>query len=174
MDTYEPGSVFKAITTAAAIEEGVVTLSSPENCKPYSLAGHTIDCWRKGGHGSEDFLHAVYNSCNPVFVKVGLTLGIDKFYRYVRLFGFQERTNIDIAGEPTTEEYRNLWHKDPKEIDLAVSSFGQRFQISPIQLVTAYSAIANGGNLMQPYLVKQITDRDGNIIQKNEPKVIRK
>jgi len=174
MDTYEPGSVFKAITAAAAIEENVVNLNTPEVCKPISLAGHTINCWKKGGHGPEDFLHAVYNSCNPVFVKTALDLGINKFYDYFRLFGFTERTGIELQGEPTNEEYKNLQHKDPKEIDLAVSSFGQRFQISPIQMITAYCAIANGGNLMKPTIIKQITDSEGNIIKKFEPQVVRK
>ncbi len=174
MDTYEPGSVFKAITAAAAIEEGVVKLNTPEYCKPVSMAGHTIDCWKKGGHGSEDFLHAVYNSCNPVFVNVGLKLGIEKFYSFVKMFGFQERTGIELQGEPTNEEYKKLWHTNPKEIDLAVSTFGQRFQVSPIQLITAYSAVANGGNLMKPTIIKQISDSEGNIIKKMEPQVVRK
>ncbi|NLM72842.1 MAG: PASTA domain-containing protein [Clostridiaceae bacterium] len=174
MDTYEPGSVFKAITAAAAIEEGVVTPTTPEYCKPISIAGHTINCWRSGGHGAENFTEAVYNSCNPVFVKTALDLGIEKFYKYVRLFGFQEKTGIELQGEPSSEEFKRLWHSDPKEIDLAVSSFGQRFQISPLQMITAYSAIANGGNLLKPTIIKQITDNDGNIIKKFEPQVIRK
>jgi len=173
-DTYEPGSTFKAITAAAALEEGVVTPETTVVCKPYSLAGHTINCWRAGGHGQEDFTHAVYNSCNPVFVQEALAVGIEKFYTYVRMFGFQKRTGLEISGEPTDEEYRNLWHKEPKEIDLAVTGFGQRFQISPIQLASAYCAIANGGNLMKPMLVKQISDSNGNIIQKFEPQVVRK
>lgn len=173
-DTYEPGSTFKAITAAAALEEGIVTPGTTVVCKPYSLAGHTINCWRAGGHGTEDFAHAVYNSCNPVFVQEALALGIDKFYTYVRMFGFQKRTGLELSGEPTDEEYRNLWHKDPKEIDLAVSGFGQRFQVTAIQLANAYCAIANGGNLMKPMLVKQITDSNGNVIQKFEPQVIRK
>ncbi|MGI6085986.1 MAG: penicillin-binding transpeptidase domain-containing protein, partial [Acetivibrionales bacterium] len=116
----------------------------------------------------------VYNSCNPVFVKTGLDIGIDKFYSYFRLFGFTEKTGIELQGEPTDEEYRSLQHKDPKEIDLAVSSFGQRFQVSPIQMITAYSAIANGGNLLKPTIIKQISDSDGNIIKKFEPQVVRK
>ncbi|NMA67755.1 MAG: PASTA domain-containing protein [Clostridiaceae bacterium] len=174
MDTYEPGSVFKAITTAAAIEEGVITPTTQVFCKPVSLAGHTINCWRKGGHGAEDFTHAVYNSCNPVFVNTALKLGIDKFYEYVRMFGFQERSGIELQGEPSNEEYKNLWHSDPKEIDLAVSSFGQRFQISPIQLITAYSAIANGGTMLKPTIIKQITDQEGNIIKRFTPQVVRK
>ena len=90
------------------------------------------------------------------------------------MFGFTERTGIELQGEPTNEEYRNLQHKDPKEIDLAVSSFGQRFQVSPIQMITAYSAIANGGNLLKPTIIKQISDSEGNIIKKFEPQVVRK
>lgn len=174
MDTYEPGSVFKAITASAAIEEGTVGPSTSVYCKPVSLSGHTINCWRAGGHGAEDFLHAVYNSCNPVFVNVGLSLGIEKFYSYVKLFGFQERTGIELQGEPTNQDYKNLWHQDPKEIDLAVSAFGQRFQVSPIQLITAYGAIVNGGTLLKPTVIKQISDSEGNIIKKNEPQVVRK
>lgn len=174
MDTYEPGSVFKAITASAAIEEGLISVDTPEYCKPVTISGHTINCWKAGGHGSETFRLAVYNSCNPVFVKVGLDLGIDKFYRYVKMFGFQERTGIELQGEPKNEDYKKLWHTDPKEIDLAVSSFGQRFQISPIQLITAYAAIANGGDLMKPTIIKQISDSDGNIIKKVEPQIVRK
>ncbi len=174
MDTYEPGSVFKAITASAAIEENVVTRDTPSFCKPISLAGHTIDCWRKGGHGSLDFLHAVYNSCNPVFVKTGLSLGVNKFYEYFQAFGFRDKTGIELLGEPTAEELKKVQHTNPQEIDLAVSSFGQRFQISPIQLITAYAAIANGGNLMKPTIIKQISDNDGNIIKKVEPQIIRK
>jgi stage V sporulation protein D (sporulation-specific penicillin-binding protein) len=174
MDTYEPGSVFKAITASAAIEEGAVTPDTPEFCKPITVSGHTINCWRAGGHGAEDFLHAVYNSCNPVFVKTALDLGIEKFYKYVRMFGFQVRTGIELQGEPSDEAYKSLWHSDPKEIDLAVSSFGQRIQVSPIQLITAYSAIANGGYLVKPTIIRQITDNDGNIIKKSEPEIVRK
>lgn len=174
MDTYEPGSVFKAITASAAIEENLVTINTPEVCKPISLAGHTINCWKKGGHGPEDFLHAVYNSCNPVFVKTALDLGVKKFYVYFEMFGFRDKTGIELLGEPSAEELKAVQHTDPKEIDLAVSSFGQRFQITPIQLITAYSAIANGGNLMKPTIIKQITDSEGNIIKKFEPQVVRK
>lgn len=96
MDTYEPGSVFKAITAAAAIEENVVETSTPKFCRPVSIAGHTINCWRKGGHGAEDFLHAVYNSCNPVFVDVAMDLGIEKFYNYFKLFGFKEKPELSF------------------------------------------------------------------------------
>ena len=174
MDTYEPGSTFKAITSSAALEEGVVTPGKQVVCKPFSLSGWTINCWRAGGHGGEDFTHAVYNSCNPVFAQLAVSVGINKFYQYVRMFGFQQRTGIELTGEPSDEVYRKLWHENPKEINLATTGFGQRFQISPIQLATAYCAIANGGNLMKPMLVKQISDNDGNIIKKYEPQVVRK
>ena len=110
-------------------------------------------------------MHTVYNSCNPVFVKTGLDLGVEKFYEYFTMFGFREKTGIELLGEPSAEELKKVQHTDPKEIDLAVSSFGQRFQISPIQLITAYSAIANGGNLMKPTIIKQISDSEGNIIK---------
>lgn len=172
MDTYEPGSTFKAITAAAALEEGVVTPDTEFVCTTIHLAGFDIDCWKAGGHGAETFRLGVYNSCNPVFVKTAMALGIDKFYKYVRNFGFMEKTGITLNGEPGNSEYQ--WHKDPKEIDMAVSSFGQRFTISPLQLITAYCAIANGGDLMKPILVRQISDSEGNIIEKTEPQVVRK
>ncbi len=172
MDTYEPGSTFKAVTAAAALEEGVVTPETEFICNTVHLSGYNIDCWRAGGHGAETFRMGVYNSCNPVFVKTGLALGITKFYQYVRNFGLMEKTGITLNGEPNDDEYQ--WHKNPKEIDLAVSSFGQRFTISPLQLIMAYCAVANGGNLMKPVIVKQISDNQGNIIEKNEPQIVRK
>ncbi len=172
MDTYEPGSTFKAVTAAAALEEAVVNPGTEFVCSTVHMAGHNINCWKAGGHGAESFRLGVYNSCNPVFVKTGLALGINKFYQYARNFGFMERTGITLNGEPKDSEYQ--WHKNPQEIDLAVSSFGQRFTISPLQLVTAYSAIANGGNLMKPILVKQISDSNGNVVEKNEPQIVRK
>lgn len=172
MDTYEPGSTFKAITASAALEEGVVTPETQFVCTAIPMAGHNINCWKAGGHGAENFRQGVYQSCNPVFVKTGLLVGIEPFFRYVRNFGFMEKTGVPLNGEPGADQYQ--WWEKPTEIDLAVASFGQRFTISPLQLVTAYSAIANGGNLMKPVLVKQISDSEGNIIQKTEPQVVRK
>lgn len=172
MDTYEPGSTFKAITAAAALEEGVVTPDTNFVCTTVHIAGHNINCWKAGGHGAESFRLGIYNSCNPVLVKTGLALGINKFYQYARNFGLMQKTGITINGEPEDWEYQ--WHTNPQEIDLAVSTFGQRFTISPLQLVRAYCAIANGGNLMKPILVKQISDSNGNIIEKFEPQVVRK
>lgn len=174
MDTYEPGSTFKAITAAAALETGIVAPETPVVDAPFKTGDWTVNCWRKGGHGPETFRQAVYNSCNPVFAKLSQEIGIERFYNFVRLFGFMERTGIEIAGEPSNDEYRSLWHANPTNTDMAVAAFGQRFQISPIQLITAYAAIANGGSLMKPTVVKQITDSDGKLILQNEPQVVRK
>lgn len=171
MDTYEPGSTFKPVTASAALEEGVVTPETEFVCNTIHMSGHNINCWKAGGHGAETFRQGVYQSCNPVFVKTGLAVGIDKFFTYVKNFGFMEKTGITLNGEPGADQYQ--WWDKPTEIDLAVASFGQRFTISPLQLVCAYSAIANGGNLMKPILVKQISDSEGNIIQKTEPQVVR-
>jgi len=169
VDTYEPGSTFKAITTSAGLEEGVIHPDDRVNDFPVTVAGHQLKCWRYyNPHGEESFREAVYNSCNPVFVRVAQALGIEKFYAYVRAFGFFERTGIDLPGEQL-----GLFHKNPKEIDMAVAAFGQRFTITPIQLVTAYCAIANGGNLVKPRLVKELTDSQNNIVKRFEPEVIR-
>jgi stage V sporulation protein D (sporulation-specific penicillin-binding protein) len=169
-DTYEPGSTFKAITSAAGLEEGVINPQSIVNDFPVTVQGRTIKCWRYyKPHGAETFAEGVYNSCNPVFVRLAQSLGITKFYDYVKAFGFYDKTGIEVPGESGT-----IFHKKPKEVDMAVASFGQRFQITPIQIISAYSAIANGGNLMKPRLVKEITDNQGNIIQKFEPEVVRK
>lgn len=168
-DTYEPGSTFKTITTSAGLEEGVVTPETVTSDQPVSLAGWTINCWRKGRiHGTETFREAVYNSCNPVFVKVAQSLGIQRFYGYVKAFGFTEKTGILLKGET-----KSIFQENPKEIDMAVASFGQRFTITPIQLATAYSAVVNGGKLMKPRLVKELTDSDGNVVQTFEPEVVR-
>lgn len=169
VDTYEPGSTFKAITAAAGLEENVVAPETPVNDFPVMVQGHKISCWRSyNPHGNETFREGVYNSCNPVFVKVAQALGINTFYKYVKAFGFMEKTGIELLGEA-----ESIFHKDPKEVDMAVASFGQRFQITPLQLITAYGAIANGGKLMKPRIVKEITDQEGNIVKKFEPEVVR-
>ncbi|MDO8685413.1 MAG: penicillin-binding transpeptidase domain-containing protein, partial [Clostridiales bacterium] len=144
-DTYEPGSTFKAITSAAGLEEGVITPESRVTDSPVKIGKWTLDCWRTGRlHGEESFREGVYNSCNPVFVRIAQSLGIERFYQYVRAFGFFEKTGIELPGEE-----QGVIHTKPAEIDMAVASFGQRFTITPIQLITAYSAIANGGMLMK-------------------------
>lgn len=170
-DTYEPGSTFKSFTTAAGIEEGVVTPDSITNDLPIKVAGwpKMIYCWRRGReHGTETFREAVYNSCNPAFVKVAQSLGIERFYGFVKAFGFTEKTGLELKGES-----RSIFQEKPKEIDMAVASFGQRFTITPLQLATGYTAIVNGGNLMKPRLVKELTDADGNVVKKYEPEAVR-
>lgn len=171
-DTYEPGSTFKAITASMALEENVISLSTMTDDFEIEVQGWDINCWRSYPHGEETFLEAIYNSCNPVFVKVSQLLGIDLFYEYVEMFGFYDRTSINLQGEANS-----LFQKDMgleyQEIDMAVASFGQRFKITPIQIITAYSAIANGGKLLQPFIVKELLDSQGNISKKFETVVVR-
>lgn len=166
--TYEPGSTFKAITAAAGLEEGVISPDTEVVDAPVAVAGWTISCWKDGGHGRETFKEGVYNSCNPVFVKLSELLGIDRFYSYVRAFGFYEKTGIDLPGEASS-----IIHKRPTKIDMSTASFGQSFQITPIQLITAYGAIANGGKLFRPQLVKELTDSQGNVVLKYQPDLVR-
>lgn len=168
MDTYEPGSTFKAITSAAGLEEGVVTPDTMTSDHTINISGHNINCWKPNAHGVETFREAVYNSCNPAFVKVAQGLGIEKFYKYLRAFGFFDKTGISLPGEATS-----IFQPKFTEIDMAVASFGQRFQITPIQLISAYGAIANGGKLMKPRIVKELVDADGNVVEKFEPEVVR-
>ncbi|NLD48985.1 MAG: PASTA domain-containing protein [Clostridiaceae bacterium] len=167
-DTYEPGSTFKAITTAAGFEEGVVTPETMTSDKTITVLGKNIDCWKPNFHGTEPFREAVYNSCNPAFVKVALDLGVDKFYKYLRAFGFYEKTGLPLPGEAVGQ-----FHAKPTELDMATASFGQRFTCTPIQLITAYGAIANGGTLMKPRLIKELVDDEGNVVKKYEPQAIR-
>lgn len=169
VDTYEPGSTFKAITAAACLEEGVVNENTMTSDANVTVMGSTIKCWRWPDlHGSETFAQGLYSSCNPVFVKAAQLLGVNKFYKYLRAFGFYEKTGIQLPGEAGS-----IMHTDPTELDMAVASFGQRFQITPIQLITAWAAIANGGRLLQPQIVKELTDSDGNIVSKTETTVVR-
>jgi stage V sporulation protein D (sporulation-specific penicillin-binding protein) len=169
VDTYEPGSTFKAITSAAGLEEGLVTPETPANDFPVIVQGWAIKCWRfYRPHGQETFAEGVYNSCNPVFVRVAQAMGVGKFYDYVKAFGFYDKTGIILPGEA-----KSIIHKKPQEIDMASASFGQRFQITPIQLISSYAAIANGGKLMKPRVVKEITDSEGNVIERYEPEVVR-
>ena len=170
MSTYEPGSTFKAITTSAGLEEGAITLDSNFYCEPKKgYSPKPIGCWKTGSHGSQDLTHAVYNSCNPAFMTIAQSMGRDIFYQYIRDFGFYDKTGITLPGE-----VKGIFHDKPKEVDMLVASFGQRFTITPIQLISAYSAIANGGNLMKPRLVKELTDANGNVLTKFEPEIIRK
>lgn len=162
-DTYEPGSVFKTITAAIALEEGAVTEESPFSCLGYiKVAGTVIHCHNSAGHGSQTFVDALCNSCNPAFVNVGQSIGAHNFFRYFEAFGFTEKTGIDLPGESSgIPHYEN----ELGPVELAVSSFGQTFTVTPIQMVTAVSTIANGGYLVQPHVVSHIIDNDGNIVK---------
>lgn len=169
VDTYEPGSTFKPITSAAGLEEGVITPDTQVTDATIKVGGWSINCWKPNAHLKETFREGVYNSCNPVFVRLAQKLGVEKFYSYVKAFGFYKKTGIDLPGEASS-----IIHTKPTEIDMCTASFGQRFQITPIQLVQAYGAIANGGDLITPHVVKEVLDSSGNVIKKFEPNVVRK
>lgn len=169
VDTYEPGSTFKPVTSAAGLEEGLITPDTQVTDATVKVGGWPINCWKPNAHLHETFREGVYNSCNPVFVRLSQQLGIDKFYSYVRAFGFYQKTGIDLPGEAGS-----IIHTKPTEVDMATASFGQRFQITPIQLIQAYGAIANGGELITPHVVKEVLDQSGNVVKKYEPKVVRK
>jgi len=169
VDTYEPGSTFKPVTSAAGLEEGAITPETQVTDATIKVGGWPINCWKPNAHLHETFREGVYNSCNPVFVRLSQKLGIDKFYSYVKAFGLYKKTGIDLPGEAGS-----IMHKNPAEVDMAAASFGQRFQITPIQLIQAYGVIANGGDLITPHVVKEVVDDSGNVIKKFEPKVVRK
>ncbi|MDQ0286319.1 stage V sporulation protein D (sporulation-specific penicillin-binding protein) [Desulfofundulus luciae] len=169
--TYEPGSTFKMITAAAALEEGVVRPTDWFNDPGYAVVnGRRIYCWDRKGHGPQSFGQAVGNSCNPVFVQVGLKLGKERFYKYVRGFGFGTPTGIDLPGE---ESGVVLPEQRASELDLATMAIGQSIAVTPIQLLTAVSAIANGGYLMQPHVVRAVEDASGKTVREISPRVIR-
>lgn len=162
-DTYEPGSTFKVITAAAGLEAGVVSTSSTFSCPGYVIVeDRKIRCHKVGGHGSQDFVHATMNSCNPVFVTVGLKVGVDAFYEYFNQFGLLKKTGVDLPGEAGT-----IMHKKENigAVELATISFGQSFQITSVQLITTVSSIVNGGNRVTPHFGVSISDTNGNIIE---------
>lgn len=169
---YEPGSTFKIITAAAALEEGVVKPDDRFYDPGYIMVqGRKIKCWRyPRAHGDESFLQVVENSCNPGFVKVGLDLGKEKFYKYIRAFGFGRKTGISLTGEATGIV---IPEKKVTPINIATISIGQSISVTPIQLITAASAVANDGVLMQPHLVKKITDFKGNVVKDYKPQPVR-
>ena len=170
-DTYEPGSTFKSMVLAAALEEGVVSESDTFECTgSVVIAGETIRCSDRKGHGTQTLAKAVANSCNPAFIAIGQRLGAEKFYDYLEDFGFLELTGIDMQGEANSTVWTRDFFTGPYgEASLATASFGQRFNVTPIQLITAASAVINGGHLMQPYVLESITDADGNVLQSTEP-----
>ncbi len=177
-DTYVPGSVFKMITASAVLSEGKVKPDEKVfECDgayvPYEGAS-AIPCWLSLGHGQQDIGTALCNSCNPAFMQMGNMLGREKFYEYFVAFGFGEKTGIDLPGESNSVFFNQAGEPAGMGLmDLAVASFGQNFKITPIQMVTACSAIANKGKLMQPYVVSQIIDSNGNVVKATEPTVKR-
>lgn len=167
-DSYEPGSTFKIITAAAALEEHVVNLDTQFYCPGFRVVeDRKIQCANTDGHGPETFVEGVENSCNPMFIDLGLKLGNEKFMEYFSAFGLTEKTNINLSGEGSSIYYTS----EMNNVDLAISSFGQGFQITPIQLITAVSAVINGGQRMKPQIVKEVRNSDG-VVKTYEPQVI--
>ncbi len=170
-DTYMPGSVFKMCVASMAIEEDKVSDDSTFTCTGAIKVGDKLlHCSNTSGHGTQNFLEALCNSCNPAFVQIGQLIGMNKFREYYEGFGFSEKTGIDLPGEAED----TFWADGTMgEVDLAVASFGQNFAITPIQMITACAAVANGGYVLQPYVVSKITDSDGNVVKNMEKKVKR-
>ena len=170
-DTYEPGSVFKTVVVSAALEEGVVDLNTTYTCTGgIQVADNYQRCWKPGGHGHETLTQGLMNSCNPFFITIGQSLGEKRFYKYFEAFGFTEKTGIDLPAEAKPVAGKTYHALESMGIsELSSSSFGQTFQVSPIQMITAVNTIANGGKLMQPYVVDSKLDSDGNVVYKTTP-----
>lgn len=170
-DTYEPGSTYKIITLAAALEEGLVTRNSTFNCAGSVVVdGWTMKCSRRTGHGLQDLATATANSCNPAFINIGLSFNKDTYYQYMRDFGLMEATGVDLNGEAVGVAASQ---KDFKPIDLASYAFGQNFTVTPLQLIAAQAACVNGGYLYTPYVVDKVLDEDGNIISQRDATPVR-
>ncbi len=171
VDSYEPGSTFKIAVAAMALEEKKVSLSDHFYCGgSVKVADRSIACANRNGHGDQTFQQAVMNSCNPAFIEIGKRVEAEPFIKYLKGFGFLRKTGIELPGEQ-----EGIFHAEDnfKEIDLATSSFGQSFNVTPLQMVSMASAIANGGNLMKPYLVKQVVDKDMNVVKNIQPTKVR-
>ena len=165
-DTYEPGSTFKIITMAAGLQEGVVSLNDRFYCPGYKLVDdRRIHCANRRGHGSQNFVEGAQNSCNPVFIEVGLRLGVENYYKYFRRFGLMKQTGIDLPGEAGT-----IMHKmeNMGNVELATVSFGQSFQITPVQLATTVSSLINGGNRITPHFGVAVQSADGTQVKELE------
>ena len=165
-DTYEPGSTFKIITMSAGLEEGVVSLDDTFYCPGYKLVDdRRIHCANRRGHGSQTFVEGAENSCNPVFIEVGLRLGVDRYYKYFTQFGLMKKTGVDLPGEAGT-----IMHKkeNMRNVELATVSFGQSFQITPIQLATTVSSLINGGKRITPHFGVSVESADGSYVKKIE------
>ncbi|MGL4796480.1 MAG: penicillin-binding transpeptidase domain-containing protein, partial [Paraclostridium sp.] len=171
-DTYEPGSTFKLITSSAALEENLVKENDKFTCTgSVTIGGRRIKCWRHyRPHGEQTFPQGVQNSCNPVFIELGNRLGVAKLYDYIEAFGFMDTTKLDLPGEAKGILYNE---KNVGPVELATISFGQSISVTPMQLITAISGIANDGKLMEPRIVKEKVDNQGNITETINPKVVR-
>ena len=168
-DTYEPGSVFKIITSSACLEERVVSLDDTFFCPGYRIVeDRKIRCHKVGGHGQETFVQGIQNSCNPVFMDIGLRLGAGRFYDYFEEFGLMKLTNIDLPGEAGTIMHRK---EDIGTVELATMTFGQSFQVTPIQMAVTVSSIVNGGNRVTPHVGTAVLDRDGNVVEEFDHEV---
>lgn len=170
-DTYMPGSVFKMCVASAALEENLVNEKTSFTCTgSISVEGETIHCSNISGHGTQNFVEVISNSCNPAFIQIGQMLGAGKFRQYYQGFGFSEKTGIDLPGEAED----SFWEEGKMGgVDLAVASFGQNFTITPIQMITACAAVSNGGYVVQPHVVSKITDSKGNVIKTVDEKIKR-
>lgn len=174
-DTYEPGSVFKVVTGSAAYEENKISESSAFNCGgKITIAGTTYNCHKHSGHGHQTLAEAFQNSCNPAFIQIGQMLGTELFFKYFQAYGLTEKTGVDLPGETSTVagvSYHDI--STMSIVDLASESFGQGFNVTPIQLATAVCAAVNGGYLVQPHVVKEIIDSEGNTVKKVDTTVKR-
>lgn len=178
-DGYEPGSTFKLITLASAIDSGAVTLNDSFYCggqEKFTGREQILNCWKSAGHGAQTTAQALGNSCNIAFGHIGLRMGGDTFYDYLKSFGVMEKTGVDLPGEASGLFYERKYLNDPANYGtsyLITSSFGQSFRITPMQLVRAVAAIVNGGYVLEPYIVSEVVDADGNTVEKNEKTVLR-
>ena len=168
-DAYEPGSTFKSLTCAAALDAGVTTVDDTFNCSgSIKVDGDTIRCW-KNSHGHETLAQGLQNSCNPVFVQLALRLGTERLYQYLRAFGLGVRTGVDLPGESAGILINSRY---VKSVDLARIGFGQSVAVTPIQMITAFSAVVNGGKLMKPYIVASVLDENGETVQRAAAQVV--
>ncbi len=171
VDSYEPGSTFKPFTAAMALEENLVSTNEFFSCSGgLQVNDYYIRCWKSGGHGQVSFAEGFENSCNPVFMNLGARVGAERFIKYYKKFGFMDTTGFDLPGEATGSFHSASRFND---VEIATSSFGQTFIITPLQLITAYTAITNGGVMVRPHIAKELVDDDGNVIKKFETEIIR-
>ena len=178
-DGYEPGSTFKLITLASALDSGAVTLNDSFYCggqEKFSGREQILNCWKSAGHGAQSTAQALGNSCNIAFGHIGLRMGGDIFYDYLKAFGIMEKTGVDLPGEASGLFYERKYLNNPAQYGtsyLITSSFGQSFRITPMQLVRSVAAIVNGGYVLEPYIVSEVLDADGNMVERNEKTVLR-